>query len=620
MNIKNNESNEIIEHRQYIQKKVTEKIILNKPKFELKNILGFQKKLILINKKENTDSVENYIPCLFLRNTNSSKYMIFFHGNSEDIFNVENIGLYFKTNLNMNIIIVEYPGYSIYMSKMKDPSQIYSDSLIVYNWVKNKLKVSNENIFIYGRSLGTSPAIYLSSKINPKALFLVSSFTSMKDIGSDKFCSWFVEDIFKSINFIDTIKCPILFIHGKEDSLISYSHSEKLNEKAEKINNNVYLEIRQNMTHNNFDIFNDIIEPIKLFIKSKNLISENKIEFTINEGEIINLMKIPKSISLRIESEIFNIQNFKIFEQHNIKNAFYLIKLNDERIALSYDTKIGIFDDRKYTLDYEIDLNKHKDYSNLNKNCLIYYLFQMKNDNLICCTNIGDLFVFKIYLDEYEKIDYFSLGYKEEIFKIDNLMPNLLCCISSSYIITYEYNNLKIKDKKNNKFNYLDFARIPDKELIAFFSVKQLCIHTFKNNEILDYIDYHNINSIKLNHIMAVTNKYILIGAKGGIYIYNHHLNMIKYNPISDSKDYIIYIHKIHDELLLASTFYGNIIQIKLWDNFEMNFIEKHFSNLDINSLLFKNLRCVLFTNDKSLIIIKSLDEKQKQEEKCHII
>ena len=86
-------------------------------------------------------------------------------------------------------VIVEYPGYSIYKDKKQEPKQIYDDSLAVFDWLNNNLKIDKSNIFIYGRSLGTSPAIYLSSKIQPKALFLLSAFTSIKDIESDKFCS-----------------------------------------------------------------------------------------------------------------------------------------------------------------------------------------------------------------------------------------------------------------------------------------------------------------------------------------------------------------------------------------------------------------------------------------------
>jgi hypothetical protein len=41
----------------------------------------------------------------------------------------------------MNILIVEYPGYSIYAYEKPDPNIIFSDSLIVYDWIKKTLKV-----------------------------------------------------------------------------------------------------------------------------------------------------------------------------------------------------------------------------------------------------------------------------------------------------------------------------------------------------------------------------------------------------------------------------------------------------------------------------------------------
>ena len=51
--------------------------------------------------------------------------------------------------------------YSIYEDKKQEPKQIYDDSLAVFDWLNINLKIDNSNIF----SLGTSPAIYLSSKI-----------------------------------------------------------------------------------------------------------------------------------------------------------------------------------------------------------------------------------------------------------------------------------------------------------------------------------------------------------------------------------------------------------------------------------------------------------------------
>jgi len=622
MNIKNlnfSENSDFSENRgAFIQQKITEKIILNKPKFNKKIIFSYKKKIIFIPKDEKINSAENYIPCLFIRNNNSKNFIIFFHGNSEDIFSVESMGLYFKSNLNMNIIIVEYPGYSIYENKKPEPKQIYDDSLTVFNWLKNKLKIDRNNIFIYGRSLGTSPAIYLSSKIQPKALFLVSAFTSIKDIGSDKFCSLLVEDIFVSIHYINFVKCPVLLIHGENDSVISYTHSEKLAQKLEENNIKVHFEKRKEMTHNKFDIFKDIIGPINEFINSQKIILDKDIPKEINEEEINKYFEIPKSIKLKIESEIFNVDEFEISDEgFKNNNSFYLLKLNDERIALSYDTKIGIYDERKFTKDYEIDLSNYRENNHEYKYFLIFSLFQLKNDNIICSTNIGDIFEFKIDLDEYEIVNYFSIGKNEEIFKIDYFLNEEFCSISTNYINFYDTKFEKKLSKSNSK-EIIDFNLIPETQRFALLSKSKLYICEKKDNQIIEKIS-HKLNIPKLNHIMITTNKYILIGTFGGVYIYDHRQNiLVEQANIFGKGNVITFIHKIHDELLLASTNTGKILQIKFGDNLNINPIIKTFSKLYINSILFLNFRTILIAYDEEVKIIKNPDKSQ--DDNCIIL
>lgn len=112
-------------------------------------------------------------------------------------------------------------------------------------------------IFIFGRSLGTSPSIYLSSYKKTKALFVVSAFTSIKGIGEEIFVSGFLEEIFNSIKYIKNVKCPILFIHGEKDSLIFWKQSQKLLEEAYRNrNNSCETKYRSNTSHNDYDIKN----------------------------------------------------------------------------------------------------------------------------------------------------------------------------------------------------------------------------------------------------------------------------------------------------------------------------------------------------------------------------
>ena len=45
--------------------------------------------------------------------------------------------------------------------------------------------IEDKNIFIFGRSIGTSPAIYLASVRKPNALFVISAFTSIRAVADN---------------------------------------------------------------------------------------------------------------------------------------------------------------------------------------------------------------------------------------------------------------------------------------------------------------------------------------------------------------------------------------------------------------------------------------------------
>ena len=110
------ERDEGLEERGNIaQKLVTDKIILRHPplnsKVYKKIMYDFSDQLIFIKKKEDPHTDNDYIPCLFYRKKESKNFLIYFHGNSENIFQIENYGLDFRSYLKMNILLVEYPGY-----------------------------------------------------------------------------------------------------------------------------------------------------------------------------------------------------------------------------------------------------------------------------------------------------------------------------------------------------------------------------------------------------------------------------------------------------------------------------------------------------------------------------
>ena len=286
---------EKIEERSWgISKLITDYFILKPPKFkdeDYEAISKFKNQLIFI------PSGEIYIPCLFYSHPKSSNFLIHFHGNSEHMFQIEYYGLDFRSHLEMNVIIVEYHGYSIYDNEKPDPNLIFENACIIYDWIRNTFKVNKEHIFVCGRSLGTSPAIYLASHREVQSLFLISAFSSINKIGEDKNIAWLLEDIFKSYNYIKNVNCFTLLIHGKKDPLINYKHSQELKEELEKNNRHIKVKIHlgEENDHNNFYLRNDIIEPIKQFLGEYNLIS-NDTFIDIKNEQINKFYKMPTSI------------------------------------------------------------------------------------------------------------------------------------------------------------------------------------------------------------------------------------------------------------------------------------------------------------------------------------
>jgi len=196
-----------------------------------------------------------------------SKYFtIFFHGNAEDIFIARDIADRLKDHLHSNMIIVEYPGYSIYKAE-KSAETILEDALIVFDYLTESLNINPENIIVFGRSIGSGPATYLCSQRKPSALVLMSPFTSLRAVAENlvgKVMKFLVSERFTNIEYIKKVSCPILFIHGQKDNLIPFSHTIKLKDNC---NCPYELILPEEMNHNNFHYEIDFVYPLLEFLK-----------------------------------------------------------------------------------------------------------------------------------------------------------------------------------------------------------------------------------------------------------------------------------------------------------------------------------------------------------------
>jgi len=238
-------------------------------------IFRYKEELMYIPKTQKDGSI-TYIPCLLQlskKNPSTNKYLLYFHGNAEDIFNsTANIDL-LRSCLPFHTISIEYPGYSVYYQE-KSAEVIEDDSLIVYDYLTKVAGILPSDIVVLGRSIGSGPCVYLAGHRNPGGIILISPFKSIREtvgslVGSFKFL---VADRFKNIDVIKKVTSPTLFIHGQKDDLIPCSHSVDLSKNCGGPFDLIFPE---NMNHNEFNIYDDFLEPIHTFLKRYNFIQPN---------------------------------------------------------------------------------------------------------------------------------------------------------------------------------------------------------------------------------------------------------------------------------------------------------------------------------------------------------
>eukprot|EP01017_Pseudomicrothorax_dubius_P006001 TRINITY_DN11643_c0_g4_i1.p1 TRINITY_DN11643_c0_g4~~TRINITY_DN11643_c0_g4_i1.p1 ORF type:complete len:230 (-),score=30.47 TRINITY_DN11643_c0_g4_i1:110-751(-) len=142
---------------------------------------------------------------------------------------------------------------------------INKDALAVFDYLTNEIKWPDKDIILLGRSMGSGPATYVSARRNPGALLLMSPFTSICGVVRDVagyLASLVVTERFKNVDEIKFVMCPTLLIHGKADELIPHKHSIDLMSNCRGI---CHINLQEGMTHNVFNIFEDIIAPISIF-------------------------------------------------------------------------------------------------------------------------------------------------------------------------------------------------------------------------------------------------------------------------------------------------------------------------------------------------------------------
>ncbi len=194
---------------------------------------------------------------------NPKGVILYFHGNAGDLSRWGTVAEYFVEK-QYDVLIMDYRTYGKSTGKLSE-AVFYTDAQLFYDYLKDNYE--EDEITLYGRSLGTGIATYLASKNKPKQLILETPYYSIVDVAKDRFPIFPVGSLLKykflSYKFIQKVSCPITMFHGTNDRVVPYASAEKLFEVAPKPQTNfVTIEGGNHGDLINFDSYNYQIEKI----------------------------------------------------------------------------------------------------------------------------------------------------------------------------------------------------------------------------------------------------------------------------------------------------------------------------------------------------------------------
>jgi fermentation-respiration switch protein FrsA (DUF1100 family) len=142
------------------------------------------------------------------------------------------------------IKLYEAAGYGVFMLAYRGFSgstgapteqRLIADALMAYDWLK-ALGLEDDEIVVYGESLGTGVAVRVAASRRPAGMVLESPFSSAVDVGSYAYpylpVHWLLKDRFESLRHIGKVTAPLLVLHGEQDRIVPVRFGRKLFEAA----------------------------------------------------------------------------------------------------------------------------------------------------------------------------------------------------------------------------------------------------------------------------------------------------------------------------------------------------------------------------------------------------
>ncbi|XVF13683.1 hypothetical protein REPUB_Repub08aG0229000 [Reevesia pubescens] len=217
----------------------------------------------------------NKIVAFYLKNPYARLTVLYSHGNAADLGQLYDLFVQLKVNLRVNLMGYDYSGYGASTGKPSE-SNTYADIEAVYQCLQTEYGISQEDLILYGQSVGSGPTLHLAAKLpRLRGVVLHSGILSgLRVLCHVKFSFCF--DIYQNINKIKKVKCPVLVIHGTEDDVVNWLHGNGLWKMAREPYEPLWI---KGGGHCNLELYPDYIRHLCKFIyEMENMTTEIRLK------------------------------------------------------------------------------------------------------------------------------------------------------------------------------------------------------------------------------------------------------------------------------------------------------------------------------------------------------
>src|SRR5262245_34437892 len=189
----------------------------------------------------------NAISALYLPHASAQYTLLVSHGNAEDLGD-DREWLEDLRRAGFSVLAYDYQGYGTSQGKASEKAA-YEDEDAAYDYLTNTLTIAPDEIITVGGSFGSGPAVHVAARQPVAALILQSPFVSALRVLTRIPLLPF--DKFPNYKEIGHVHCPVLIIHGANDSVIPLWHGQKLFDAA---NQPKQILVVPRADHNDLDV------------------------------------------------------------------------------------------------------------------------------------------------------------------------------------------------------------------------------------------------------------------------------------------------------------------------------------------------------------------------------